>query len=326
MNWAHAGAFSVGARTLISLLPDSELGIIVLANAHPTGVPEAVASAFFDLVFDGALSRDWLPVFNAVLRPGAGDRGGEGDLRDAAGRPVAGAAASPRMPGPTANGFVGDAVVAEENGGLVVKLGPDGAMSYPLTHFDRDLFIYYPDSGMAGRAGRGDIRDRAGPEGDAGHLRRSERVRPRRVAARGRVTGAVRRRRPTRRRCSASTPTAPAAGSGPPFCRISTEMLSGERTKAMLPSRGGRLMVTPAFMELVAEGVDVVDLIGEVAEVAAAGIDLRVPVIGELDRRILLAGRREEDQRVASLLVLVAPDLLQAEEVAVEAERLRRDR
>ena len=32
----------------------------------------------------------------------------------------------------------------------------------------------------------------------------------------------------------------------PPACRSSTEILSGERTKAMRPSRGGRLIVTPA--------------------------------------------------------------------------------
>jgi hypothetical protein len=32
----------------------------------------------------------------------------------------------------------------------------------------------------------------------------------------------------------------------PPFCSSSIEMLSGERTKAMCPSRGGRLIVTPA--------------------------------------------------------------------------------
>jgi len=37
-------------------------------------------------------------------------------------------------------------------------------------------------------------------------------------------------------------------GSGLPFCRISIDCLSGERTKAMLPSRGGRLMVTPPFI------------------------------------------------------------------------------
>jgi len=37
-------------------------------------------------------------------------------------------------------------------------------------------------------------------------------------------------------------------GSGLPFCSSSTDCLSGERTNAMLPSRGGRLMVTPPFI------------------------------------------------------------------------------
>src|SRR5207237_3306921 len=37
-------------------------------------------------------------------------------------------------------------------------------------------------------------------------------------------------------------------GSGAPFCNSSIECLSGERTKAIVPSRGGRLMVTPAFI------------------------------------------------------------------------------
>lgn len=36
-----------------------------------------------------------------------------------------------------------------------------------------------------------------------------------------------------------------AGGSGSPFCNSSMEMLSGDRTKAILPSRGGRLITTP---------------------------------------------------------------------------------
>ena len=36
-----------------------------------------------------------------------------------------------------------------------------------------------------------------------------------------------------------------AGASGSPFCSNSTEIMSGERTKAMRPSRGGRLIVTP---------------------------------------------------------------------------------
>ena len=36
-----------------------------------------------------------------------------------------------------------------------------------------------------------------------------------------------------------------AGGSASPACNSSIEMLSGVRTKAMRPSRGGRLIVTP---------------------------------------------------------------------------------
>ena len=39
-----------------------------------------------------------------------------------------------------------------------------------------------------------------------------------------------------------------AGGFGVPRWRSSMEIPSGERMKAMLPSRGGRLMVTPASM------------------------------------------------------------------------------
>ena len=37
-------------------------------------------------------------------------------------------------------------------------------------------------------------------------------------------------------------------GNESPFWSNSIEMLSGERTKAMCPSRGGRLIVTPLSM------------------------------------------------------------------------------
>ena len=39
-----------------------------------------------------------------------------------------------------------------------------------------------------------------------------------------------------------------AAGSAVPFLRSSIDCLSGERTKAITPSRGGRLMVMPPFI------------------------------------------------------------------------------
>ena len=43
-NWVHAGAFSQSARTVVSLIPSEQLGIILLSNAFPTGVPDALAN------------------------------------------------------------------------------------------------------------------------------------------------------------------------------------------------------------------------------------------------------------------------------------------
>ena len=126
----------------------------------------------------------------------------------------------------------------------------------------------------------------------------------------------------TRRRCSACSSRALRARSAPPFCSNSIEMLSGERTNAMRPSRGGRLIVTPCSIEPAARGVDVLDLVGEVAERAADAVLLGVPVVGQFDLRRVVAGRGQEHQREAALRIVVTAHFAQAERVAVEAQRL----
>src|SRR5690348_15213514 len=79
--------------------------------------------------------------------------------------------------------------------------------------------------------------------------------------------------------------------------------------------------------------VDVVDLIGEMAEVARLAVVLGIPVIGQFDLRagpallftlldlpeIVAAGQKH--QSIAVLLVDPAAGLLQAELVAIEVER-----
>src|SRR5262245_22879190 len=74
--WTHSGAFSVGARTIATIYPQDELGIVVLSNAFPTGLPEAVADTFFDLVHDGKPRSDhltpWEQVFESMLQVPAG--------------------------------------------------------------------------------------------------------------------------------------------------------------------------------------------------------------------------------------------------------------
>src|SRR6185436_3920976 len=62
----HAGAFSVGARTLVTLYPKAKLGILILANAFPTGAPEGLSDSFADLAFDGRIEKDWMKLWNDV--------------------------------------------------------------------------------------------------------------------------------------------------------------------------------------------------------------------------------------------------------------------
>jgi CubicO group peptidase (beta-lactamase class C family) len=140
--WGHAGAFSVGARTMVKLYPKSNLGIVVLANAFPSGVPEGLADSFGDLVFDGKVEKDWVKSWNAVFD-------GLFSPALAAAKATYAAVPAPATPalalsayaGHYANPYIGDAVVADRNGTLTLSVGPGGARSYPLRHFDRDLFL-----------------------------------------------------------------------------------------------------------------------------------------------------------------------------------------
>lgn len=145
LEWGHAGAFSQGARTVVSLLPEQHLGIVVLSNAFPTGVPEAVADTFFDLVMSDEPPKDWLTPWNASLKslfePAIAA------AKATYGKPPGGA--MPPLPlaayaGTYTNPYVGDAIFAEANGRLEVRLGPDGKTVRPLTPFNRDVFVYYP--------------------------------------------------------------------------------------------------------------------------------------------------------------------------------------
>jgi len=133
---SHAGAFATGARSLVILLPGQKFGIAVVANAFPTGAPEAIANAFIDVLQVGAPRADYLaryePLFVAMIPPAP--------------------RAAPANPGPAlpaaaytgvyANDYYGNAEVTQDEGGaLVLMLGP-GKRPFALSHFDRDAFTF----------------------------------------------------------------------------------------------------------------------------------------------------------------------------------------
>jgi hypothetical protein len=145
----------------VVLVPAERLGIVVLTNAAPIGVPEAVAFSFLDLAHAGKLERDWFatvaPTFQEMAKPTYGTR--VEYRKEPAGK-------SPPLPAATyagtyRNDFVGDVLLAQDGEKLVLELGP-GRRRYPLTHFDRDTFTYQPEGEMA--AGRSGVTFRLGPD------------------------------------------------------------------------------------------------------------------------------------------------------------------
>ena len=137
----HAGAFSVGARTMVQILPAEQLGIVVLSNAFPTGLPEGIAYSFFDLVHQGAVSRDWFEFWNERFN---GLVGAYPDIIAMFATPPADA--KPALPldayaGQYENDYFGPLQITIDGDALNIAIGPTPHV-YPLDHWDRDVFVF----------------------------------------------------------------------------------------------------------------------------------------------------------------------------------------
>ncbi|MDQ3694634.1 MAG: serine hydrolase [Chloroflexota bacterium] len=140
----HAGAFSLGARTMVSLHPADQLGIVVLASAFPTGVPDALAASLFDLVAHGALTEDWFTGWNAIYDSiGAAFAAGGAPYVTAPASPAAALSAS-AYAGTYANDYAGPVEISGTDDALELRMGPEPRV-YPLRHFTHDTFTYAID-------------------------------------------------------------------------------------------------------------------------------------------------------------------------------------
>jgi hypothetical protein len=144
----HSGGFDLGAATAVSLLPSEGLGIVVLTNAAPVGVPEALSASFIDLALNGKVGKDWGEFYErAFAELSKPTYGTAADYS----RPPA--RRSPPLPpeaylGTYGNAYFGDIEVAEKGGALVLRMGPK-KKPFPLRHWDRDVFVYQPVGEMA---------------------------------------------------------------------------------------------------------------------------------------------------------------------------------
>lgn len=143
----HSGAFALGAATTVYLLPAESLGIAVLTNAAPVGVPEAVALSFLDLVTVGAIQHDYFELLRQYMERELAPAYNT-DYSDPP-EPAAPALPHDSYAGSYANDLFGEISVETQDGRLMLLLGPE-PQQFPLQHYDRDVFVYQPVSENAG--------------------------------------------------------------------------------------------------------------------------------------------------------------------------------
>jgi CubicO group peptidase (beta-lactamase class C family) len=141
---AHSGAFTTGAGTNVTLIPSQDLGIVVLGNAFPTGVPEAVADTLLDLGRYGHVTRNWFTTWKDYFDKST-TIPNEEHIEKYAHPPV------PNRPaldlaaytGTYRNAYVGKVKITAGKGILYLARGLNQA-PLPLRHWDGNTFVSYP--------------------------------------------------------------------------------------------------------------------------------------------------------------------------------------
>ena len=144
-RWDHSGAFTSGAATIVMMIPELKVGVVILTNGWPVGLPEALSQDFGDLVEYGSLQDDWLalvePIFAPLTIPSYTLDGEKKPKDPKPAKPLS------TYAGDYANDYFGSATVSVDNDKLVLRIGPNGVTRIPLKHWDGDVF-YANELGM----------------------------------------------------------------------------------------------------------------------------------------------------------------------------------
>jgi CubicO group peptidase (beta-lactamase class C family) len=138
---SHSGAFNLGAATAVYLLPQTEVGIVVLSNSAPIGVPESLAISFLDLVEFGQVRQDYFPKINRDFARLFASPYPSPDLSTPRIEPSAKQVS--HLIGDYQNQFFGPLQIRWEEGQLVLRMGPR-LSPYPLTAYQNGRFSYQP--------------------------------------------------------------------------------------------------------------------------------------------------------------------------------------
>ena len=158
----HSGGFDLGAATFVNLVPAEQLGIIVLTNGRPMGIPEALIIIFSDIALYGKPTQDWFLLYKQRFSDPATTGTVVGFDYSKPPASPAPALKNGVYLGKYANDFFGDIAIVEKDGGLAVVEGPK-RLTFPLKHYDRDTFTY--DTAGENAVGRSGVTFTIGPDG-----------------------------------------------------------------------------------------------------------------------------------------------------------------
>lgn len=171
MSISHSGAFVLGAATNFQVVPELDLGIVVLTNGAPIGLPEAVSASFLDIVQFGDVTRDWVADFGAFFGPMMGPVGDLVDVDRPANPEAAPSDAS--LIGDYVSPYFGPLTVERDGEMLMARLGVDGSVALELEEWDGATFAYSPISESAPWGSRATATFEVGGDGAASRLRLS---------------------------------------------------------------------------------------------------------------------------------------------------------
>jgi hypothetical protein len=139
----HSGAFALGAATCVNIALAQGLGIVVLTNGSPVGLPEAVLTTFMELARDGTVSQDWFALYSNGIREQT-----EEEYKGPTDYSIPPTQPEPARPASTYterynNPFYGEVSVVEQAGKLYLLLGLQRT-AYLVQHWNDNQFVFQP--------------------------------------------------------------------------------------------------------------------------------------------------------------------------------------
>lgn len=142
LQLSHSGAFNLGAATSVAMLPGEQLGIVVLTNGWPEGIPEAISNGFLDVAQNGSPTVDWLAFTQRAFQ---GIHDADKPAVDYTKPPAqtSPAKSAAAYAGTYTNAYYGPITVADNGGALTFRMGPAASpTTFQLTHYTGDTFTF----------------------------------------------------------------------------------------------------------------------------------------------------------------------------------------